>query len=113
MYFGIRQGWERYLILTLILAPVFVNNPIGSSSKILYSGVLKRGRIKKSNFLVCKVSNLNFLPLESFIRCFDSNEMESVPSGSMILTFTPDGGPVTFIISGSFKLYNLISLVSL
>src|SRR6266581_5785186 len=108
MYLTIRQGCGRYLILTLILTPVFVNNPIGSSSKILYSGVLKRGRIKKSNFLVCNVSNLNFLPVESFTRRLASIEIESVPSGSMILTFTPDGGPVTFITSGSFKLYNLI-----
>src|SRR3954467_2242144 len=104
MYFGVRHGCVTYLMFALILTPVFVNRRIGSSSNTLYSGGPNNGRIKKSFFFVCSESNMNFSPFDILVLPFDSIEIESDASGSMILTLTPCGGPVTLKTSGFAKL---------
>src|SRR4030095_9599896 len=105
MYLGVRQGCVLYLMLALILIPVFVKRCIGSSSKTLYSAGPKNGRRKKSFFFVCSESNLNFsLFIDILVIPFFSIEMESETSGSMMRTLTPFGGPVTLKMSDLARL---------
>ena len=73
-----------YLAFTLTLTPDFVNKPVGSSSKILYSGGLNRGIKKIFSFLGGVVSGINFFSMNDFILLFLSTPFFVDSTGDIV-----------------------------